>query len=75
MYIYIYIGEHYRGDAWFSFKVWATGQWKDGECVIVFQFLGYMLALSFLVSVLSFSKQKPCFTNPKSIQDALNPKP
>ena len=63
----------YRGyllglyDARFLFKVWATGQWKIGECVIVFQFSGYMLSLSFLVSVLSFSNQKPCITNPMSI--------
>ena len=54
-------------DARFLFKVWATGQWKIGECVIVFQFSGYMLSLSFLVSVLSFSNQKPCVTNPMSI--------
>ena len=53
-------------DARFLFKVWATGQWKIGECVIVFQFSGHMLSLSFLVSVLSFSNQKPCVTNPMS---------
>ena len=51
----------------FLFKVWATGQWKVGECAIVFQFLGYMLSLSFLASVLSFSNQKPCVTNPMPI--------
>ena len=28
------------------FKVWATGQWKIGECVIVFQFSVYVLSLS-----------------------------
>ena len=51
-------------DARFLFKVWATGQWKIGECVIVFQFSLYMLSLSFLVSVLLFSNQNPCITNP-----------
>ena len=51
----------------FLFKVWATGQWKIGECVIVFQFSLYMLWLSFLVSVLSFSNQKTFVTNPMSI--------
>ena len=54
-------------DARFLFKVWATGQWKIGECVIVFQLSGYVLSLSFLVSVLSFSNQKPCVRNPMSI--------
>ena len=47
------------------------GNWskeKNGECVIVFQFSGYMLSLSFLVSVLSFSNQKPCVTNPMSFR-------
>ena len=46
-------------DARILFKVWATGQWKIGECVIVFQFSVYMLSLSFLVSVLLFSNQNP----------------
>ena len=54
-------------DAGFSFKVWATGQWKIGECFTVFQFSVYMLSLSFLVSVLSFSNQKPCVRNPMSM--------
>ena len=54
-------------DARFLFKVWATGQWKIGECVIVFHFSGYMLSLSFLMSALSFSNQNPCVTNPMSI--------
>ena len=54
-------------DARFLFKVWATGQWKIGECVIVFQFSVYMLSLSFLVSASSFSNQNPCVTNPMSI--------
>ena len=51
----------------FLFKVWATGQRKIGECVIVFQFSVHMLSLSCLVSVLSFSNQKHCVTNPVSI--------
>ena len=51
----------------FLFKVWATGQWKIGGCVVAFQFSVYMLSLSFLVSVLSFSDQKPSVTNPMSI--------
>ena len=54
-------------DARFLFKFWATGQWKIGECAIVFKFSVYMLSLSFLVSVLSFSNQKPCVTSPMSI--------
>ena len=41
------------------FVVWATGHWRIGECAIVFQASGYMLTLSFLVSVLSFSDQEP----------------
>ena len=64
IYIHIYI---YIYDAQFLFKVWATGQWKIGECVIVSQFSGYMLSLSFVVSVLSFFNQNPCITNPMSI--------
>ena len=54
-------------DARFLFKVWATGQWKHGECVIVFRFSECLLLLSFLVSVLSFSNQKLCVTNPMSM--------
>ena len=64
MYIYIYV---YAYDAGFLFKVWATGQWKIGECAIVFQFSVCMLSLSFLVSVLSFSNQKTCVTNSMSV--------
>ena len=63
------LGSQHGTDAQFLFKVWATGQRKIGECVIVFQFSGYRLSLSFLVSVLSFSSQKPCVTNPMSILD------
>ena len=62
----MHLGKSKPCDARF-FKVWATGQWKIGECAIVFQFLVYMLSLSFLVSALSFSDQNPCVTNPKSI--------
>ena len=51
-----YIGLH---DARSLFVVWAAGHWKIGECVIVFQCPGYMLSLSILVSVLSFSNQNP----------------
>ena len=42
---------------------------KLGECVmvIIFQVPGYMLALSWLVSVLSVSNRKTSVTNPMAI--------
>ena len=43
----------------FLFKVWATGQWKTGECVIVLQFSVYMLSLSFLVSESKTLRHEP----------------
>ena len=61
------MGSFVKYDARFLSKVWATGQRKIGECVIVVLFSVYMLSLSFLVSVFSFSNQKHCVTNPMSI--------
>ena len=47
-----------------------SGQLVNGKLVSVLSFSNfsvYMLSLSFFVSVLSFSNQKPCVTNPMSI--------
>ena len=47
-----------------------SGQLVNGKLVSVLSFpffSGYMLSLSFVVSVLSFPNQNPCITNPMSI--------
>ena len=52
---------------YFGFDVWAARHWKVGACVIVLQVVGYMLTLSFVVSVSSLSNLKPSVMSPTSI--------
>ena len=71
-YVYTYIDIctfTYIYNARLLFVVWAIGHSKIGKCVIVFQVSGYLLTLSLLVGVLSFSIQKPSVTNRMSSLD------